>query len=52
MFAVQPLKNCKHLEEVTPLPERGLNVEDPCEECQAKGENWVCLICYKVRLSF
>ncbi|XP_060580464.1 histone deacetylase 6-like isoform X2 [Ruditapes philippinarum] len=51
MFAVQPLKNCKHLEEVTPLPERGLNVEDPCEECQAKGENWVCLICYKVYCS-
>ena len=48
MYAVEPLKFCEHLKEVAPLPECGLNVEDECSECQAKGENWVCLVCYKV----
>ncbi|XP_045164142.2 histone deacetylase 6-like isoform X1 [Mercenaria mercenaria] len=51
MYAVEPLKDCKHLDEVAPLPEGGLNVNDPCEECEAKGENWVCLVCYKVYCS-
>ena len=49
MFAVETLSSCDHLKEVGPLPERGLNCEDPCDDCQNKGENWVCLICYKVR---
>lgn len=49
MFAVEPLKWCQHLEQVAPLPEKPLDVNDACEDCQAKGENWVCLVCYKVR---
>ncbi|XP_052780772.1 histone deacetylase 6-like isoform X1 [Mya arenaria] len=48
MYAVQPLPWCKHLQQVAPLPEGGLNVDDPCDVCQNRGENWVCLLCYKV----
>ena len=48
MYAVEPLKWCEHVDEVKPLPEKGLNVNDPCEDCQNVKENWVCLECYKV----
>ncbi|XP_052280508.1 histone deacetylase 6-like isoform X1 [Dreissena polymorpha] len=48
MYAVEPLRYCDHLKEVSPLPECGLNVDDPCTECNATGENWVCLVCFKV----
>ncbi|KAL3852511.1 hypothetical protein ACJMK2_016140 [Sinanodonta woodiana] len=48
MYAVQPLPWCPHLEHVTPVPTKGLNTSDPCEECGNVGENWVCLVCYKV----
>ena len=48
MFAVQPLPWCPHLESVRPVPERGLDVEQACEECGDCTENWVCLQCYKV----
>ncbi|WAR01147.1 HDAC6-like protein [Mya arenaria] len=51
MYAVEPLSWCDHLQQVAPLPEAGLNVEDPCTDCEAKGENWVCLVCYKVYCS-
>lgn len=51
MYAVEPLKDCEHLKEVAPVPEKGLDCNDPCEECQNKGENWVCLVCYKVYCS-
>ncbi|KAL4226056.1 Histone deacetylase domain [Mactra antiquata] len=51
MYAVEPLRWCAHLEQVKPLPADGLNVEDPCEDCQNKGENWVCLVCFKVYCS-
>ncbi|KAH3880523.1 hypothetical protein DPMN_004439 [Dreissena polymorpha] len=50
MYAVEPLRYCDHLKEVSPLPECGLNVDDPCTECNATGENWVCLVCYQVVL--
>ena len=52
MYAVQPLPFCPHLEQVAPVPERGLDCSDPCEDCGNKGENWVCLICYKVRKKY
>ncbi|XP_041347489.1 histone deacetylase 6-like [Gigantopelta aegis] len=48
MYAVQPLPWCPHLDSVQPLPQRGLDVEEPCEECGDLSENWVCLECYKV----
>ena len=48
MYAVITLKDCEHLGMVGPLPEEGLSVNDPCFDCQATGENWVCLVCYKV----
>lgn len=48
MYAVEVKKECEHLIEVAKLPEDGLNVNDPCEDCKATGENWVCLSCYKV----
>ena len=52
MYAVQTLPTCDHLQQVGPLPERGLHCEDPCEDCQNVGENWSCLICYKVRKTY
>ena len=48
MFAVETLPGCEHLDQVDKLPERGLDCNDPCEDCANKGENWVCLICYMV----
>lgn len=49
MFAVVPLPWCRHMEEgIAPLPPRGLEAQDPCAECQHKGECWVCLRCYEV----
>ncbi|XP_033099763.1 histone deacetylase 6-like [Anneissia japonica] len=48
LFAVVPLTWCPHLEAVTPLPEDGLHVDEPCLECGDRKENWVCLECYKV----
>ena len=48
MFAVQPLPWCPHLEEVTPLPARGLDITQPCIICEDTSENWVCLTCYDV----
>ena len=49
MYAVKPLTDCDHLQQVGPLPEKGLDVNDPCTDCGNTEENWVCLICYKVR---
>ena len=40
---------CTHTEQVAPVPESGLDCNAPCEDCDNTGENWVCLICYKVR---
>lgn len=51
MYAVVPVKWCPHLEQVNPVPGSGLKTASPCEECQDPSENWVCLTCYKVRLS-
>lgn len=51
MYAVEPLKDCPHLCELGEVPEEGLDVNAPCEDCQNVGENWVCLVCYKVYCS-
>ncbi|XP_064607029.1 histone deacetylase 6-like [Liolophura sinensis] len=51
MYAVQPVPWCPHLDTVQPLPAQGLNTADPCENCGNVGENWVCLVCYKVYCS-
>ena len=51
MFAIEPLKWCKHLVEVKPLPASGeIDAFQKCEVCSTPQEVWVCLICYKVRL--
>ncbi|XP_060078981.1 histone deacetylase 6-like [Ylistrum balloti] len=51
MFAVQPLSWCPHLETVQPLSQRFLDTRAPCQDCGNEGENWVCLVCYKVYCS-
>ncbi len=48
LFAVEPLAYCPHLMEVNPIPSTGINVLEPCLECENVGENWICLSCYKV----
>ena len=50
LFAVEPLPWCPHLPSVRPLPPQGLDTHRPCEDCGDVTENWVCLVCYKVRL--
>jgi len=51
LHAVVPLPWCPHLETVSEVPLCGLDVGAPCQDCQAKGENWVCLTCYQVHCS-
>ncbi|XP_051865000.1 histone deacetylase 6 isoform X3 [Pristis pectinata] len=48
VYAVTPLTSCPQLRAVMPVPDSGLDVWQPCDECGAEGENWVCLSCYKV----
>lgn len=50
MFAVTPLPWCAHLDSVTPVPSGRIDTGAPCEECGDVTENWICLVCYKVRL--
>uniref|UniRef100_A0A8C0LDB1 Protein deacetylase HDAC6 n=1 Tax=Canis lupus dingo TaxID=286419 RepID=A0A8C0LDB1_CANLU len=33
---------------VCPIPESGLDVTQPCQDCGVLQENWVCLSCYQV----
>ncbi|XP_053551423.1 uncharacterized protein LOC128642666 [Bombina bombina] len=47
-FAVLPLSWCPHLTSVREVPTGGLNVSQPCAECNTQLENWVCLTCYQV----
>lgn len=47
-YAVTPLSWCPHLEAVCPVPEEGLDVTQPCEDCGTHQENWLCLSCYQV----
>ncbi|XP_045716495.1 histone deacetylase 6 isoform X1 [Phyllostomus hastatus] len=50
-YAVTPLLWCPHLVAVCPIPEGGLDVTQPCQECGALQENWTCLSCYEVYCS-
>ncbi|XP_024435840.2 histone deacetylase 6 isoform X1 [Desmodus rotundus] len=50
-YAVTPLLWCPHLVAVCPIPEGGLDVTQPCQECGALQENWACLSCYEVYCS-
>lgn len=50
MFAVTPLPWCAHLDSVTPVPSGRIDTGASCEECGDVTENWICLVCYKVRL--
>nr|XP_012416611.1 PREDICTED: histone deacetylase 6 [Odobenus rosmarus divergens] len=47
-YAVTPLPWCPHLVAVHPIPESGLDVTQPCQDCGTLQENWVCLSCYQV----
>ena len=50
MFAIEPLRWCKHLIEVKRIPPPGeIDAFQKCEVCSTSQEVWVCLICYKVR---
>lgn len=48
MFAVIPLKDCPHVETVKDVPDSGIDVNAPCQECASSVENWICLDCYTV----
>ncbi|KAL5475078.1 hypothetical protein EMCRGX_G027132 [Ephydatia muelleri] len=48
MFAIEPLRWCKHLIEVKRIPPPGeIDAFQKCEVCSTSQEVWVCLICYK-----
>ncbi|XP_012585831.1 PREDICTED: histone deacetylase 6 isoform X2 [Condylura cristata] len=47
-YAVTPLSWCPHLGSICPVPEAGLDVTQPCQDCGTHQENWVCLSCYQV----
>uniref|UniRef100_A0A8C4MUA6 Protein deacetylase HDAC6 n=1 Tax=Equus asinus asinus TaxID=83772 RepID=A0A8C4MUA6_EQUAS len=47
-YAVTPLPWCPHLVAVSPIPDTGLDVTQPCQDCGALQENWVCLSCHQV----
>jgi len=49
-FAVEPLRWCAHLDDITKLSGE-LDTSEPCGDCGHVGENWVCLTCYKVYCS-
>uniref|UniRef100_A0A452R570 Histone deacetylase 6 n=1 Tax=Ursus americanus TaxID=9643 RepID=A0A452R570_URSAM len=49
-YAVTPLPWCPHLVAVGPIPESGLDVTQPCQDCGTLRENWVCLSCYQALL--
>ncbi|XP_036596551.1 histone deacetylase 6 isoform X2 [Trichosurus vulpecula] len=47
-YAVIPLSWCPHLVTVHSVPEGGLDVTQPCQDCSSHLENWLCLACYQV----
>ena len=54
--AVTPKRDCPHCTEDNIAPKdafENVNVEDPCSDCEHKGENWLCLkpSCKTVRCS-
>ncbi len=49
---VMPKSWCEHLETINKeFKEEDLTVKRPCENCENVGENWICLVCYKVMCS-
>lgn len=48
-FVVSPLKECPHDSQISEIPSE-IDTNAPCENCEDRGENWVCLTCFKVRL--
>ncbi|XP_013363619.1 PREDICTED: histone deacetylase 6 isoform X2 [Chinchilla lanigera] len=50
-YAVTALPWCPHLVAVHPTPAASLDVTQPCEDCGALQENWLCLSCYQVYCS-
>ncbi|XP_031365832.1 histone deacetylase 6 isoform X2 [Apis dorsata] len=46
MFAVIPLRECPHLDNIRDVPALGIDVHLPCVECGSTAENWICLQCY------
>ena len=48
LYQVAPLTWCPHLTGVERVPACGLDVKGLCEDCDNRGENWICLVCYKV----
>ncbi|KAI3409969.1 Histone deacetylase 6 [Globodera pallida] len=51
LFAVVPLLSCPHIDQISAVPEKGLDVQSKCGQCPNTGENWVCLKCYEVNCS-
>lgn len=48
MFAIIPIRNCPHLSSVESVPDAGIDVNQPCQECNSCIENWICLQCYTI----
>ncbi|KAK2155760.1 hypothetical protein LSH36_232g03050 [Paralvinella palmiformis] len=51
LCSVVPLPWCPHLNDIKPVPSKGLDTNAPCLQCGNIGENWVCLVCYEVHCS-
>ena len=49
-YAVYPKTDCPHIGDVV-LNNIEIDCGKPCEVCGDKDENWVCLLCNKVRCS-
>lgn len=53
-FACQPIKECPHClpENISPIEDfKDLTVTTPCQNCDHKKENWVCLKCRAIMCS-
>ena len=49
---VVPLAWCPHLESNAKFEPESLShvtLESPCQDCDHKGENWICLVCKEVK---
>ena len=54
LHAVSPKDDCPHCTEEHILTLEAFaetHVNDPCQDCAHKGENWICLQCQTVRCS-
>ncbi|CAL2039889.1 unnamed protein product [Caenorhabditis brenneri] len=46
-YAVVPLADCPHLNDIQPLPLAGIDASTTCSDCNIGAEVWTCLTCYK-----